>query len=108
MDLVTFDEFKKLDLRIGKVISVENHPQADKLYIIKIDVGTEVKQSVAGLKPYFTPEQLINKTVAVVANLQPAMLRGMESQVMMLAASAGSEVVLLTPEKPIPAGSKIS
>jgi methionyl-tRNA synthetase len=108
MDLVTIDEFRKLDLRVGKIISVENHPQADKLYIIKIDIGNEVKQSVAGLKPYLTPEQLINKTVAVVANLQPAMLRGMESQVMILAASAGNEVIPLTTEKPAPAGSKIS
>lgn len=108
MDTVTFEEFKKLDLRIGKIVAIENHPKADKLYVIKIDIGGELKQSVAGLKPYLTPEQLINKTVAVVANLQPANLRGMESQVMLLAAAADNEVVLLTTEKPIPTGSKIS
>jgi methionyl-tRNA synthetase len=108
MDMITFDEFKKLDLRIGKIVAVENHPNADKLYLIKIDIGGEIRQSVAGLRPYRTPEQLINKTVAVVANLQPAMLRGMESQVMILAASTGTEVIPLTVEEPIPAGSKIS
>lgn len=108
METVSFDEFKKLDLRIGKIVAIENHPKADKLYVMQVDVGGEVKQSVAGLKPYLTPEQLINKTVAIVANLQPAMLRGIESQVMILAASAGNEVIPLAIEKPIPAGSKIS
>ena len=105
---VTFEDFKKLDLRIGKIISVENHPNADKLYVMKVDIGGEVRQSVAGLKPYLKPEELLNKSVAVVANLQPAMLRGLESQAMLLAATAGNEVVLLRPEKEIPPGSKIS
>lgn len=107
--MITFEEFKKLDLRIGKVLSVENHPNADKLYILKIDIGGgEVKQSVAGLRPYLTPEQLLNKTVAVVANLEPAVLRGMESQVMILATHSGPDVIPLVPEKAAEPGSKIS
>lgn len=106
--MITFAEFKNLDLRVGKVIAVENHPNADKLYVLKIDVGGEIKQSCAGLKPYLTPEQLIDKTVAVVANLEPAVLRGVESQVMILAASTGSEVVPVVPEKVVPPGSRIS
>jgi methionyl-tRNA synthetase len=106
--MITFAEFKNLDLRVGKVIAVENHPNADKLYVLKIDIGGEIRQSCAGLKPYLTPEQLINKTVAVVANLEPAVLRGVESQVMILAASTGTEVVPVVPEKEVPPGSKIS
>lgn len=107
---VTFDEFKKLDLRIGKVIQVDLHPDADRLYVVKVDIGSgETKQSVAGLKPYLTPEQLLNKTVIVLTNLQPAKLRGVESQVMLLVATTeDKKVVLLVPETDIPAGSKIS
>lgn len=107
--MISFEEFKKLDLRIAKIISVENHPNADKLYVMKIDIGGgEVKQSVAGLRPYLKPEQLLNRLVAVVANLQPGVLRGVESQVMILAVTAGKEVLLLLPEKDVPTGSKIS
>ncbi|MEK7450016.1 MAG: hypothetical protein AAB019_11115 [Planctomycetota bacterium] len=82
--MITFEEFKKMELKTGKIISVENHPNADRLYILKIDIGGEQKQSVAGLRPYFKPEELLNKTVVVVANLQPGNLRGVESQVMVL------------------------
>jgi methionyl-tRNA synthetase len=106
--MVSFKEFKKLDIRVGKVISVENHPNADRLYILKIDIGTDVKQCVAGLKPYLLPDQLQNKSVVVVANLQPAVLRGVESQVMILAASDNNEVVILSPAKELPAGSRVS
>ncbi|MFA5794375.1 MAG: hypothetical protein WC980_04830 [Candidatus Brocadiia bacterium] len=106
--MITFEEFKKLELRTGKIISVENHPNADKLYLIKIDIGGEIKQSCAGLKPYLTPEQLLNKTVAVVTNLEPVILRGIESQAMILAASTGTEVVPLVPDKLVPPGCRIS
>ena len=112
--MASFEDFKKLDLRIGKVLSVENHPNADKLFIIKIDIGGEIKQSVAGLKPYFQPEQLLNKQVPVVANLEPAILRGVESQVMIMVVTdlapetTPKTLHLLIPEKEVPVGSKIS
>ena len=106
--MITFDEFKKLDLRIGKVISVENHPNADKLYVMKIDIGNEERQVVAGLKPYLKSGELLNKSVAVITNLEPVSLRGVESQAMLLAASSENTVVLIGPEKEIPIGSKIS
>lgn len=110
---VSFEEFKKLDIRIARVLSVENHPNADKLYVLKVDIGNnEIRQCVAGLRPYISPERLLNKHVAMVVNLQPAVLRGLESAAMLLAAShegpAGREVVLLMPEKELPPGSKIS
>ncbi len=109
--MISFEEFKKLDLRIGKVLSVEDHPNADKLYILKIDIGGETKQSVAGLKPYLKPEEILNKSVAVLANVEPNKLRGMESQVLVLAVTVdreNKEVMLLVPSKDAPAGSKIS
>jgi len=113
--MVSFDDFKKLDLRIGKILSVENHPNADKLYVLKIDIGGgEVKQSVAGLRPYLTPEQLINRSVSIIANLEPVMLRGVESQVMIMVVTdlapdtAPKSLHLLVPEKEVPVGSKIS
>lgn len=105
--MIAFTEFKKVDLRVGKILSVETHPNAEKLYVMKIDIGGEVKQSIAGLKDYYTPEQLSGKTVVVVANLEPAKLRGVESEVMLLAAQHNNEVVILIPEKEVPAGAKV-
>jgi methionyl-tRNA synthetase len=105
--LVTFAEFKKMDLRVGKVVSVEMHPNAEKLYVMKIDTGGEVKQSVTSLKDYYTPEQLSGKTVVVVANLEPAKLRGVDSEVMILAAQHNNEIVIIVPEREMPAGSKV-
>ena len=105
--LVSFDEFKKMDLRVAEVVKVDVHPNADKLYIIQIDIGGETRQTVAGLKGYYTPEELVGKRVAAVCNLAPAMLRGARSEAMMLAAQKGDPVVLLIPEGDVAAGSRI-
>ena len=105
--MVSFEEFKKLDLRVARIVSVAAHPNADKLYVMRIDLGGETKQSVAGLKPHFRPEELVGKLVAVVANLEPANLRGVESQCMILAAQEGSRVVCLVPEKEVGVGATI-
>ncbi len=105
--MITFPEFQRLQLVVGRIVSVEDHPNATKLYVMKIDIGGEVKQSVAGLKPYYKPEELTGKLVAVIANLEPAILRGLESQCMILAASEGEVVSFLTPEKPVGPGSII-
>jgi methionyl-tRNA synthetase len=107
--MVTFDEFKKMDLRVAKVLSVEDHSNANKLYVIKADIGNgEVRQIVAGIKPFYAKEALVGKSVVVICNLQPAMLRGVQSQGMLLAASAAGSVIVLTTEKDAPAGSKVS
>lgn len=110
--IVTFEEFQKMDIRVGKVLSVENHPNADKLYVLKVDIGTEVRQIVAGLRPYMEPDRLLNKSIVMIKNLKPAVLRGVESQGMILVASAdtpaGSDVIILMPEKDMPPGSKVS
>jgi methionyl-tRNA synthetase len=107
--LVTFDEFKKMDLRIGKILSVEDHSNANKLYVLKIDIGNGgTRQVVAGIKPYYAKEALVGRSIVVICNLQPAMLRGVESQGMLLAASGAGSVVVLAPEKDVPPGSKVS
>ena len=106
--MVTFDEFKKLDLRIGVITEVVDCPNADKLYIIKIDVGGEVKQSVAGVKKSYRPEELQGRRVVVLNNLQPTTIRGVESHVMILVASDETGLSILAPDKEVKAGSKIS
>lgn len=105
--MVTFDEFQKLDLRIALIKEVKSHPDADKLMILIIDVGGEEKQIVAGLKAYYKNEELVGKKVVVVNNLQPAKLRGVESNGMLLAADTGNDVVILVPERDVAIGSKV-
>ncbi|MFC1728056.1 methionine--tRNA ligase [Nanoarchaeota archaeon] len=98
-------ELFPLDLRVGKVLSVEEHPAADRLYILKVDVGEE-RQLVAGLREHLTPEELIGKNIVVLYNLKPAKLRGYESKGMVLAAQKGDKLVVLTAnDSP---GSKVS
>ncbi len=107
-----FSAFRALDLRAGKVISVENHPDADKLYLLKVDVGEDSpRQIVAGLKAFYTRDEMLNRNVIVVSNLKPAKLRGVMSSGMLLAADdedlGGNSVLLLRPSKEVPAGTKI-
>jgi methionyl-tRNA synthetase len=107
--LLTFEEFKRMDLRIAKVLSVEEHTNANKLYVIKADIGNgEVRQIVAGIRPFYAKEALVGRSVVMICNLQPAMLRGVESQGMLLAAHGGNAIVVLAPEKDVPPGSKVS
>ncbi len=108
---IPHSDFAKLDMRVGKILKVENHPKADKLYILEVDLGEEEPRTiVAGMKPYYKPEDLKGKKAIFVANLEPAMLRGIESNGMILAASNKdkSKVIFLCPEKDIIEGSKIS
>lgn len=104
--MITYDDFKKLDLRIAQIVAAEAHPNADKLYVIKLDVGGETKQVVAGIRPsYPSPETLVGKKVVVVNNLAPAVIRGAESNGMILAASGEAGPIILLPEKDVPVGS---
>lgn len=105
-----FKDWKKFDLRVGKIKAVKDHPKADKLYIILVDFGKAERdrQLVAGLKPYYKINDLIGKNVVVVCNLEPAMLRGIESNGMLLAAEDDKgKVVLVSTLKDIEAGSKV-
>jgi methionyl-tRNA synthetase len=99
-DPIAYDDFAKVELRVAKVLEARPHPNADKLMLLQIDVGGEPKQIVAGLRAHYTPEQLVGKLIVVVNNLQPAILRGETSNGMLLAATSGDKVVLLTPDDP--------
>jgi methionyl-tRNA synthetase len=105
--MITFDEFKKLEIRIATIKEVNDHPNADKLYVILVDVGDKMKQIVAGIRGSYTKEELIGKKIVLVDNLEPATLRGVESQGMLLAASDENGIVLVTPEKNVAAGSVV-
>lgn len=105
--MITIEDFAKLDLRVATIKAAEPHPKADRLLVLQIDLGTEERQLVAGIRAHYTPEELIGKQIVVVANLQPAVLRGVESQGMLLAAADGGRVVVLSPEKPVAAGSQV-
>jgi len=107
MEQISFEEWKKVDLRIAKIIDVKDHPNADKLYVIKVSLGNEERTIVAGIKPWYKKEELIGKKIVIVANLQPKNLRGIESRGMLLAAEYENSVVLLTIDKDIPEGAKI-
>ena len=104
---VTYETFAQLDLRVATVLEAREHPNANKLLLLKIQVGDVVKQIVAGIKAHYAPETLIGSQIIIVNNLEPAMLRGEESQGMLLAASDATSVVLLRPEKPISSGAKV-
>ena len=105
--MINIDDFKKLDLRIAEVKEVQDHPNADRLYVIVLDLGDRTKQVVAGIKSSYIKEELVGKQVVVVDNLEPVILRGVESQGMILAASDDTGIVVVTPEKRIKLGSVV-
>ena len=105
---ITFAEFQKIDLRIGKIVEATQVPESKKLIKILVDFGSEKRQAVAGLLKYYKPEELVGKKCVFLLNLQRRMLAGIESQCMILAAEdeAGT-VTVLQPEKDIVEGSRI-
>ena len=104
---ITIDDFAKLDLRVGLVKSCEAHPKADKLWVLKVDLGVEERQILAGLREHVTPDELVGKRIVVIANLAPRKIRGLESQGMVLAAEHGDVVAPLTPAKDVESGASI-
>ena len=106
--MISIDDFRKIELKVATVKSAEPHPNADKLMVLQIDLGDEQRQICAGIRNHYAPEDLVGKQIVVVANLETAKLRGLESQGMLLAASDEGRVIVLTPDKPVLAGAKIS
>lgn len=106
---ISFDEFSRVELKVATVLKAEPHPQADKLIVLQIDLGSEQRQILAGLRGHYEPAQLVGRQIVVVTNLAPRTMRGLESCGMLLAASTadGSQVVLLTPERPVPPGTGV-
>ncbi len=103
--MITINEFRKLEIKVGKIKEVQDHPNADKLYVIIVDLGDKTKQIVAGIKNHYTKESLVGRQIVVVDNLEPAILRGVESQGMVLAGSDESGVTIISPERPLKLGS---
>jgi len=103
--MATYEDFKKLELRIAKIKDVIEHPNADRLYVITVDLGDKTKQIVAGIRNSYKKEDLVGRQVVVVDNLDPAMLRGVESQGMLLAASDDTGIAVVSPDREMKLGS---
>jgi len=105
--MASIDEFRKIELRVAEIKDVQEHPDADRLYVVTVDLGDRTKTLVAGIRGSYTKEALIGKQVVVVDNLDPALLRGVESQGMILAASDESGIAIISPERKIKLGSVV-
>ena len=121
--MVSIEDFKKLEIKVAKILEVNLHPGADRLYVLKVVLGTmenkdgttgeivstpEIREIVAGIRSYYTPEELVGKQVIVLTNLEPATIRGVQSNGMLLAVKEGDNLSILTVDRPIKAGSIIS
>lgn len=105
--MINLEDFKKLEIKIAKIKEVNDHPNADRLYVIVLDIGDKTKQVVAGIRAYYKKEDLIGREVVLIDNLEPAMLRGVESQGMILAASDDKGISIITPDREVMAGSAV-
>ncbi len=103
--MATIEEFRKLEFKVAQIKEVNEHPNADKLYVVTVDLGDKTKQLVAGIRLAYPKEELIGKQVIVVDNLEPAVLRGVESQGMLLAASDEAGISIVSPLRAMKNGS---
>lgn len=107
MEIISFEDFKKLDIRIGKIMSAEKVEGSDKLLKLEVDFGAETRQIIAGLAQFYAPEALLGKECPFAYNLAPRVLKGLESQGMILCPSDENGPVLLHPDKEILPGSLV-
>ena len=107
MSELSFEDFKKTELRIAKILDVQEIPGADRIWKIQVDTGSEKKEIVAGIKKFYSREALLGRSVIIVNNLAPSVIRGVESKGMLLAAKDGAELSLLCLDKDLPAGSLV-
>ena len=105
--MISFDEFQKMDLRIGKIKTAERIEGSDRLIKLRVDVGNESRQIVAGISESYSVVDLINKNIVVLMNLEPKILKGVKSDGMLLAADVDGSPVLLTTERDVPSGIRI-
>ena len=106
--MISFDDFKKIELRIGKIVTAQKVEGADKLLKLEVDIGSEKRQMVAGVAHVYAPEDIIGKEIPIVINLEPRKIRGIESKGMLLAAVEDGKPVLLFPDKEVTPGTVIS
>ena len=104
---ITLEEFQKIQLKTAKVLNAERVPRSEKLIRLQVDLGGEQRQVVAGIGKAYTPEELIGRTVVLVANLKPAKLMGVESQGMVLAAGDADVLEVLILQRDVPPGTKV-
>lgn len=105
---IHLEDFQKIDLRVGEVVSAERVEGTRALMVLRVNLGEEERTLVAGLAPYYAPEEIVGKRVVVVANLEPAVIRGIKSQGMLLAADDGQgNVSLVTVDRSIAPGSRV-
>lgn len=105
--MATIEQFKALELKVARVAEAKKHPNADRLLVLTVEVGAERKEMVAGIALHYQPEQLVGKRVVVVNNLEPAVIRGVTSQGMVLAAHDGEVLTLVSPERPVASGATV-
>ena len=105
--MVGIEDFQKLEFIIAQITEVREHSNADRLYVISVDTGSGTRQLVAGIRPSYAPQELIGRRVVVVNNLQPATIRGEESQGMILAASDASGMSIIVPDREVALGSRV-
>lgn len=108
--MIDLEEFKRVELVVAKILSVENVPNRDKLYRIKVSLGPEERYIVSGIREYYTPDQLIGKKILIVKNLKPRTIAGYESQGMLLAAydQSRNSLSLITVDRDIPEGTIVT
>lgn len=106
MELISFEDFKKLELRIAKVLAAERVEGSEKLVRLRVSIGEGERQIVAGIGKYYSPEELVGREIVIAVNLEPRQLMGVESQGMLLAAGE-EEPVLLRPDKEVAPGSSV-
>ena len=107
MDTITFEEFKKIEVKIGKVIACEKVQDADKLLKLQVDFGDYHRQIVSGIAESFTPEEMVGKSLPFIVNLEYRKFKGKESQGMLMAIDADDKTVLLIPAEDVPLGTLV-
>ena len=107
--MITVEQFRAVELKVGTVRAAEPHPNADRLLVLRVDLGSEERQLVAGIRAHYDPATLVGRQVIVVANLEPAKLMGLESQGMVLAGSTDDDGMLavIVLDRDLPAGAKV-
>ncbi|KRT77214.1 MAG: methionyl-tRNA synthetase, methionyl-tRNA synthetase [Armatimonadetes bacterium CSP1-3] len=108
MDYISIDDFKRLDIRVGEILSATRVPGTDKLIELEVNIGSEVRHLITGIYPLYRPVDLVGRRIIVLANLQPRRVKGVESQGMLLAAEWDGEIGLLTVDKDTPSGARIT
>ena len=107
MEAISYEEFRKTDLRVAKILSAQRIEGSDKLLKLEVDLGSEERQIIGGIGKMYTPEELVGREIIIVANLEPRMLMGLESKGMLLAADDEGKPTLLAPNGEVPPGSEV-